>query len=103
VVAPATLKQYATGAGNADKLAVFASAMHAWPEAQFRSTDTADALWLAAMGAHYSGAPIHTALVRQYGVLHAKHSTRGKRGQPKIRWPGLPAGVAPEQPALALD
>jgi crossover junction endodeoxyribonuclease RuvC len=53
VVAPGTLKRWATGNGNADKREVAAAMIQRWPGTSFRSTDEADALALASIGLHY--------------------------------------------------
>lgn len=55
-VPPATLKRYATGKGNAPKTAVFAAAIRRLAYTG-TSTDEADALWLAHLGAHLTGEP----------------------------------------------
>lgn len=95
VVSPAQLKQYATGSAVADKIAVVLAAVRAFPDARVDGHDTADALWLAAMGAHRLGVPIHKTTVAQATVLNARHADKGRRGQPKINWPTLDRGETP--------
>jgi crossover junction endodeoxyribonuclease RuvC len=56
-IAPATLKKYATGKGNADKGQVLAAAIHRLPVA-IDNDNTADAAWLAAIGHDLLGHPI---------------------------------------------
>ena len=41
-----TIKRHATGKGNADKVAMIASARAKWPKAVINNDDEADALWL---------------------------------------------------------
>lgn len=57
LVSPAALKKYATGKGNADKLAVLSAAVQ-----RLRYTgssgDEADALWLLAIGLEHLGRPL---------------------------------------------
>lgn len=56
VVQPSTLKQFATGKGNADKKAMLAAAKQWCP--RVRGDDQADAAWLACMGhIHLGGYP----------------------------------------------
>lgn len=57
VVAPAALKKYATGKGNANKAAMLQAA---WQRLGYEGTDDneADALWLRAMGLDALGHPI---------------------------------------------
>lgn len=60
-VPPGTLKRYATGSGSADKHTMVAAARAAWPNLIIPNDDAADALFLAAMGAHYLGRPQMTS------------------------------------------
>lgn len=57
VVAPAALKKYATGKGNANKAAMLQAA---WQRLGYEGTDDneADALWLRAMGLDALGFPV---------------------------------------------
>lgn len=57
VAPPTSLKKYATGKGNAAKEIVFAAAVRRWPDLPL-DNNSADALWLAAMGCEYVGQPI---------------------------------------------
>lgn len=57
VVAPAALKKYATGKGNAGKDEMIVATCRRFPGFA-GGNDEADALWLAAMGADYLGAPL---------------------------------------------
>jgi Holliday junction resolvasome RuvABC endonuclease subunit len=100
VVAPAQVKQYMTGNGGADKIAVAMAVSRKLPQAEVTSSDTADALALAAMGAHWAGEPLFEPTKAQAEVLYAKWATKGKKGLPKIAWPD--AGRAPEVPDPAL-
>lgn len=58
IVPPASLKQYATGRGNATKDEVLASACRQFPSYGVRRNDEADALWLCAMGLDRLGQPL---------------------------------------------
>lgn len=55
VVAPAALKRWATGRGNADKFAVGQAIGRRWPDVPLANPDEADALVLASMGLHHLG------------------------------------------------
>lgn len=55
VVSPTTRAKWATGKGNADKGAVAAVAARLCPDVELTSSDAADALILALMGAHALG------------------------------------------------
>lgn len=57
-IPPSSLKLYATGRGSADKDAVLAAAIRAFPDVDVSTNNTADALWLAAMVRRQIGAPI---------------------------------------------
>lgn len=41
-----TIKKWATGKGNADKVAMLAAAQGRWPDASIETSDQADAVWL---------------------------------------------------------
>jgi Holliday junction resolvasome RuvABC endonuclease subunit len=59
VVAPAALKKYATGKGDANKSAMIVATCRRFPG--FAEDDNAaDALWLAAMGSDWLGEPMVT-------------------------------------------
>jgi crossover junction endodeoxyribonuclease RuvC len=55
MVAPTTLKKWATGNGRADKKAVRTAAEALYPELGMKTYDEADALILAHTGAFYRG------------------------------------------------
>lgn len=57
VVAPLTLKRYATGRGGGGKEAVLVQAVKR-TNMEFRSNDEADAFWLYAMGREHLGRPL---------------------------------------------
>lgn len=77
-VPPASLKTYATGKGNASKDQVLAAAVRAFPTLRVDDNNTADALWLAAMGARHLGTPIDP-----WPVLPKDRA----RGLAKVAWP----------------
>ena len=58
IVAPSTLKKYATGKGNAGKDAVLAAVIRRYPLVEVTGNDEADALVLAAIAARVGGYPI---------------------------------------------
>lgn len=58
VIAPKTLKLWATGSGSAEKAAVFEIVRAWWPDASIRNHDIADAAALATAGAHRLGDPV---------------------------------------------
>jgi len=74
-IPPASLKKYATGKGNASKDAVLAAAIRRYPMADITGNDVADAVVLAAMGAHHLGVPLAT--------VPALHAT----ALAKVTWP----------------
>ncbi len=55
IVAPTARAKWATGRGNADKAAVAAAMARAYPDVELSTSDEADALVLAAMGAQRLG------------------------------------------------
>jgi Holliday junction resolvasome RuvABC endonuclease subunit len=55
VIAPQTRAKWATGKGNASKALVLATVRSWWPNVAVRNDDEADALILAAVGAHHLG------------------------------------------------
>lgn len=61
-VPPSSLKQYATGKGNAAKDAVLAAVVRRYPHVPVEGNDQADALVMAAMGARFAGFPIEESL-----------------------------------------
>jgi len=58
VVTPTTRSKWATGHGRADKTAVLAAVRAWWPQLAIANHDQADALVLAAIGAHHHGDPM---------------------------------------------
>lgn len=58
VINPATLKKWATGRGNAKKPDILATVRQWWPNEIVMDDDRADALVLAAIGAHHAGDPM---------------------------------------------
>jgi crossover junction endodeoxyribonuclease RuvC len=70
VVAPTTLKKYATGKGNASKDAVLLAAARAFPWFE-GGNDEADALFLRAMGCDATGTPIVDMPARNREALDA--------------------------------
>lgn len=58
VIAPSTLKKYATGRGNAKKDEVLAAVIRRYSDVDVKGNDESDALVLAAMCARHLGHPI---------------------------------------------
>ncbi|SFE55170.1 Holliday junction resolvasome RuvABC endonuclease subunit [Actinopolyspora alba] len=58
VVPPTSRAKFATGKGNADKAAVAAAVVRMWPEADIATSDAADALALASLGAAAADLPV---------------------------------------------
>jgi len=83
VVAPAALKRYATGKGNASKDQVLAAAVRRWPDIDM-DNNGADALWLAAMGRDHIGHPIVRMPAANRLALDA------------VAWPAWPSDRADE-------
>lgn len=79
-VAPATLKKYATGKGNADKGQVLAAAIKRLP-VDVDNDNTADAAWLAAIGHDLTGQPICELPAAQRAAIdkHRPADTTGAR------------------------
>lgn len=70
VVPPATLKQYATGIGNAKKPLVTAAVnSDAFPYFRTRDDNAADAAVLASMGARAKGQPVDRVPIEQQAAL----------------------------------
>ncbi len=76
-VPPASRAKYATGKGNAAKDSVMAAAIRRYPMAEIVGHDVADAVVLAAMGAHALGQPP--------AVVPALNAT----ALAKVAWPAL--------------
>lgn len=97
-VPPGTLKRFAAGSGTADKKTMEAAARAAWPRVPIQNDDAADAMFLAAMGAHYLGKPIHRTpapdavqavdwprVGRKPATPKAKAIKPGRPGKKKVR------------------
>lgn len=76
-IPPSSMKLYATGRGGADKDEVLAAAIRAFPDADVRNNNAADALWLAAMVRRQLGAPIEKS-----------RSKVSAAALDRVRWPG---------------
>jgi Holliday junction resolvasome RuvABC endonuclease subunit len=83
VVQPGTLKKFATGDGRADKDAMLAAAIGAFPGRGIKNNDVADAAALAAMGAAHLG--------REFGGVFAPS---GAGSVHSVRWPELRKGAS---------
>lgn len=77
VVAPSTLKKYATGNGRADKRDVVRATRMRRPEVRIGGDDEADALNLAAMGLDWLGEPPVPPTPYQQDAVNV------------VRWPAL--------------
>lgn len=62
IIPPSTVKQYATGKGNANKDAVMAAVIRRYLDIDIPNNDVADAVTLMALGARYFGQPIEADL-----------------------------------------
>lgn len=78
VVAPGTLKKFATGKGNASKDEVLAAAVRGFPDVNVTGNDEADALALAALGAVHLGV--------EFGGGFA---SSGRASVTAVHWPNL--------------
>jgi len=89
IIAPAQLKQWATGRGDADKIAMAVEAARRFRKQDLRLTDSdvVDALWLAAAGCQHTGQPLVKMPQAQVDVLTSKWGDKRRKGQPKIAWP----------------
>lgn len=65
VVTPQSVKQYATGKGNASKDEVLAAMIRRHPEVDFFSNDIADAMAVAAIGARKFADPVEDSLPKR--------------------------------------
>ncbi|GAA1765776.1 hypothetical protein [Streptomonospora arabica] len=81
VIAPATLKAFATGKGNGDKTAM-AMAAYKRAEREFADDNQCDAWWLRQAGLHHLGRPEFSLPADQVARLD------------KVAWPALPKAVA---------
>jgi crossover junction endodeoxyribonuclease RuvC len=68
VITPNQVKIYATGNGSAKKDVVLAATVRRYLQVEVEGNDEADALNLAALGAHYLGAP----LIQNMPKTHAR-------------------------------
>jgi Holliday junction resolvasome RuvABC endonuclease subunit len=97
VVPPATLKQYATGKGTADKDVMWAAAdwyLHAVVD-QLADDNQVDAGFLAAAGRRWLGQPIDTTPPEQWAAL--QNRTVNRKGKPTTvgpQWPDLTNRIA---------
>ena len=89
LVPPATLKQYATGSGSADKTAMAAAAAHHLPGIDCDDDNAVDALWLAHTGADHLGIPIAALPDEQRAAVLEQRTVRrrGKDVTVGVRWP----------------
>lgn len=71
VVAPASLKRWGTGKGNASKDAVLIAAIRRFPGVDVTDNNEADALFLAAAAADWYGCPLVTMPTVQRAALEA--------------------------------
>lgn len=62
VIAPSTVKQYATGKGNAAKDVVMAAVIKRYPDVDVINNDVADATALLAIGLRLNGLPLEDSL-----------------------------------------
>ena len=72
---PSTLKVYATGGGRADKNAMKAATVEAFPDTPTKNDDERDALWLAAVGVHLLDGPLPYPVTEQRADVMAKLKT----------------------------
>ncbi|SNR44503.1 Holliday junction resolvasome RuvABC endonuclease subunit [Haloechinothrix alba] len=81
-VAPRTRARWASGTGKADKAAVSAGVARLWPGVDITTSDEADALALATMGAQHLGWDVPT-LARHHDPLQV------------VRWPATLCATYP--------
>jgi crossover junction endodeoxyribonuclease RuvC len=77
IVPPNSLKLFATGKGNASKDTVLISTVRRFPDVEVTDNNSADALWLCAMGARALGMPFEDVPQNQRVALG------------KIKWPTM--------------
>lgn len=81
VLPPSSIKQYATGKGNAGKDLVLAAAVRQFPQVDVNDNNAADALWAAAL------------VRRQYGDPVDNVPQVNLKALEKVEWPALTEGV----------
>lgn len=88
------VKAYATGNGNADKLAVYRAALLRFPvheqRSALRTDDEGDAAWLAQMGADHYGVPLITMPKANRARMYATATKGRRKGLPVIGWRDVP-------------
>jgi Holliday junction resolvasome RuvABC endonuclease subunit len=89
IMAPSVLKKFATGRGNADKIAMCGAAITRFGRPDLTQPDEVDALWLAAAGCQHYGLPLVSLPAAQAEYLESV-----KSGRPLIDWPALPERAA---------
>jgi Holliday junction resolvasome RuvABC endonuclease subunit len=98
LIAPATLKQYATGKGSADKdVLLVAGNLHLPPFFVDHEPDDneVDSAWLAAAGCRWLGQPIDTTPASQWGALQTRQERRkGRTVTVGPHWPDLTNRIA---------
>lgn len=92
-------RKWMTGNGGADKDEVLACAIKAFPQADIRNNDEADALIMAAMTAEHYGCPMAQMPAASTALLSAVHSRKTTKiqalwGQPMIDWPVIERSAA---------
>ena len=104
LIVPATLKQYATGKGNADKdMMVAAARTNGMVVADHNQADSG---WLQAMGEHFVGRPRFDEIgpVDLFGRAIRHHCVHGPwLGSGGAKWPDLNATPAPVRVARATS
>lgn len=89
LISPYQRAEYATGRAGASKDEVLAAVIRRFPDLPVSNNDEADAVVLMAMGLHHYGHPLVPMPAYATAVLSSVHSKKGKKGQPKIRWPAV--------------
>jgi Holliday junction resolvasome RuvABC endonuclease subunit len=79
VIPPATRALFATGSGRATKQEILTTVRAWWPNHHIPNHDTADALVLAAAGAHHLGDP-----------LPFPTTSRHTANLAAVKWPSIP-------------
>ena len=90
VISPSSVKKYATGKGSAEKTLVAMEAARRFRDNAPRSTDEADALWLAAMCAERYGFPLLDLPAAHREAIYAiVPKSKTSPAHPAIDWPQL--------------